>query len=138
MLNNHCHTLGYLADGLKLGRMMQRLHGSVAKLVNDTLDDRRLPFWRTRGNKDYFDGCIRDELQCRRAYRYTLRQSVRHGLVQNWCDYPHTRVWVDMEAGVKRALEIGAFLEGVPYKRYQDEGRGAWIAEATTPEGRDA
>jgi len=33
--------------------------------------------WRSKGNKDYFDGCIRDVLQAERAYRYTLMQSVR-------------------------------------------------------------
>jgi hypothetical protein len=48
-----------------------KLHGSVAKLVNDLLPERRVPFWRDDSGKDYFDGCIRDELQCRRAYRYT-------------------------------------------------------------------
>jgi hypothetical protein len=35
LLDNHYHTLGYLKVGENLGAMMQRLHGSVAKLVND-------------------------------------------------------------------------------------------------------
>ena len=34
------------------------------------------------GNRDYFDGCIRNEKQCRLAYKYTQRQSVRHGIAQ--------------------------------------------------------
>jgi len=34
LLDNHYHTLGYLRIGLNLKVMMQRLHGSVAKLVN--------------------------------------------------------------------------------------------------------
>jgi hypothetical protein len=72
-----------------------------------------------RDNQVSFDGCIRDEKQCRRAYRYTLTQSVRHGLCADWREYRHTRVNVDLEAGVRRALELHAFLEGVPYKRYQ-------------------
>src|SRR5688572_8064628 len=46
---NHYHALGYLKVGENLGPMMQRVHGSVAKLVNDTLPERRLPFWRERG-----------------------------------------------------------------------------------------
>ena len=37
VLDNHCHTLGYLREGAMLSKMMQRLHGSVAKLVNDLL-----------------------------------------------------------------------------------------------------
>jgi hypothetical protein len=101
--------------------MMRKLHGSVAKLVNDLLPPRQVPFRSDRKNRDYFDGCIRDELQCRRAYRYTLTQSVRHGVCADWREYPHTRVRVAVDAGVKRALELGAFMEGVPYQRYERE-----------------
>jgi hypothetical protein len=119
LLDNHYHTLGYLRVGEKLGPMMQRLHGSVAKLVNDLLPERRAPFWSERGHRDYFDGCIRDEKQCRLAYRYTFRQAMRHGIVSDWREYPHTRAQIELERGVKRALELKAFLEGVPYKRYQ-------------------
>ncbi|MEN6449858.1 MAG: hypothetical protein ABFC96_05140 [Thermoguttaceae bacterium] len=116
---NHYHTLGYCKIGQNFGVMMQRIHGSVAKLVNDLLPARRSPFWGQPSGEDYFDGCIRDEKQCRLAYRYTLSQSVRHGLCRDWRDYPHTRVDVELDVGVRRALELHAFLEGVPYKRYQ-------------------
>jgi REP element-mobilizing transposase RayT len=119
LLDNHYHTLGYLRIGSDLPKMMQRLHGSVAKLVNDLLPERRQNFWRDAKGKEYFDGCIRDEKQARLAYRYTLHQAVRHGLARDWRDYPHTRVNVELEPAIKRALERNAFLEGVPYKRYQ-------------------
>lgn len=119
LLDNHYHTLGYLKDGEQLGEMMRKIHGSVAKLVNDTLEGRRLPFWREAGHQDYFDGCIRDVLQCRRAYRYTLTQSRRHGLCADYTKYPHTHVHIDVERGIRRAVELKAFLEEVPYKRYQ-------------------
>lgn len=99
--------------------MMRKLHGSVAKLVNDLLPERRVPFWREAGNRDYFDGCIRDELQCRRAYRYTLTQCVRHRICPDWREYPDTRVNIDVDRAVRRALELKAFMEDVPYKRYQ-------------------
>src|SRR3954463_2860674 len=33
LLDNHYHVLGYLRHGEQLGTMMQKLHGSVAKLV---------------------------------------------------------------------------------------------------------
>lgn len=122
LVDNHYHVLGYCKIGDKLGTMMRKLHGSVAKLVNDLLPERRVPFWREAGHKNYFDGCIRDEKQCRLAYRYTLIQSTRHGLCQDWKQYPHTHVNIELEVGVRRALELGAFLEGVPYKRYQ-QGR---------------
>jgi REP element-mobilizing transposase RayT len=121
LLDNHYHTLGYLRVGENLGPMMQRLHGSVAKLVNDLLEKRQRPFWREAGHRDYFDGCLRDENQCRRAYKYTLIQSVRHGLASNWRDYPHTRVAIEVDRGVKRAHELGAFLEHVKYKRYDQQ-----------------
>ena len=119
LVGNHYHTLGYNRSAANLGPMMQKLHGSVAKLVNDLPPRRAVPFWRKRGCEDYFDGCIRDETQCRRAYRYVLTQSMRHGLCDDWRAYPNTRVNVDLDAGVGRALQLGAFLEGVPYRRYQ-------------------
>src|SRR5688572_25435012 len=103
LLVNHYHTLGYLKYGMNLGPMMQRFHGSVAKLVNDVLEERRPPFWRTKGQNDYFDGCIRNELQCRRAYRYTLTQSVRHRICNDWHDYPETHVNIELDRGVSRA-----------------------------------
>jgi len=118
LLNNHYHTLGYLKLGENLGPIMQRIHGSVARLVNDLLPERRLPFWRGNGRRDYFDGCIRDQAQCCRAYRYTVRQSVRAGLCRDWREYPRTHVAIDLEKGVKRALQLNAFMEGVAYKRY--------------------
>ena len=99
--------------------MIQQLHGSVAKLVNDLLPERRVPFWRSAGNRDYFDGCLRDAKQCRLAFRYTLTQGERHGVVRDYRDYPHTRVQIELERGLKRALELKAFIEGVPYRRYQ-------------------
>ena len=111
--------------------MMQRLHGSVAKLVNDLLPQRRVPFWREAGHRDYFDGCIRNEKQCRLAYKYTLKQAVRHGIVDDLRKYPHTRIAIDLERGLRRALELGAFLEHVPYKRYMN--RAALVAKATSP-----
>jgi hypothetical protein len=98
---------------------MRKLHGSVAKLVNDTLPARYLPFWRDSGNRDYFDGCLRDELQCRRAYRYTLTQSVRHRICADWRSYPHTHVQIDVDRGVKRAIELNAFMQGVKHPRYE-------------------
>jgi hypothetical protein len=119
LMVNHYHVLGYLRVGENLGLMMQRIHGSVAKLVNDTLPQRRAPFWRERGRRDYFDGCLRDELQCRRAFRYTWLQSVRAGLVADPRDYPDTRVYIDLEKGIRRALQLNAFMEGIPYKRYE-------------------
>lgn len=119
LVDNHYHTLGYLREGKHLPDMMRRFHGAVAKLVNDTLDARHLPFWREAWGKQYFDGCIRDELQARRAYRYTMTQSVRHGLARDWTTYTHTRVNVELERAIRRAHELNAFLEDVPYRRYQ-------------------
>lgn len=122
LLNNHYHTLGYLRLGDNLGPMMQRLHGSVAKLVNDTLEahgqPRLKPFWRHSTRHDYFDGAIRDEKQARLAYRYTLKQGERHGLVGRGQLYPHTRVGVALDPAIRRSHVLKAFLVGVAYKRY--------------------
>jgi hypothetical protein len=98
---------------------MRHVHGSVAKLVNDLLPERLTPFWYDTGKQGYFDGCIRDELQHRRAHRYVLLQAVRHGLVLDYRDYPHTIERVKVDIAVKRAYELNAYLEDVPYKRYQ-------------------
>jgi hypothetical protein len=118
LIDNHYHFLGYQKDARQLGQMMQRIHGSVAKLVNDLLPQPHLPFWRNSSGHDYFDGCLRDDLQCRRAYRYTLTQCRRHGLCAECRDYPHTRVRIDVDRGVRRALELGAFMTSVRYPRY--------------------
>jgi REP element-mobilizing transposase RayT len=119
LLDNHYHLLGYLREGKNLGPMMQKLHGSVAKLVNDARGCRLTPFWVDHGHQNYFDGCIRDERQFRRAYRYTLTQCRRHGITDDPKEYPHTHIYLDMDRALKRALELRAFLENVPYKRYQ-------------------
>lgn len=128
LIPNHYHTIGYLKVGANLTPMMQRIHGSVAKLVNDELvrmgsSERRKEFWRDAKGREYFDGCIRDEKQARLAFRYTLTQGVRHGLVKIWEDYSDTRVGVQLERAIIRSKEIGAFLEGVPYKRYLQKRR---------------
>jgi hypothetical protein len=122
LMNNHYHNLGYLRTGNNLPIMMPRFHGSVAKLVNDILEVRLVPFWTDGGKKNYFDGCIRDERQGRRAYRYTRLQCVRRGICDHRADYPNTRVYLDLETAIRRALELNAFLEDVRYPRY-DGGR---------------
>src|SRR5689334_9646528 len=60
LMNNHYHFEGYLRDGEQLGEMMRKLHGSVAWMVMKEIGLKHVPFWRSKGNKDYFDGCIRD------------------------------------------------------------------------------
>lgn len=121
LLDNHYHLLGYCKRGELLGGMIQRLHGSAAKLVNDILPRRRVPFWTQKGpgHADYFDGCIRDEKQCRLAYRYTLTQSTRHRIGGDWRAYPHTRVNVELPRALARAVELNAFMETIPYPRYR-------------------
>jgi hypothetical protein len=119
LMINHYHTIGYQREGEALGEMMRKIHGSVAWLVMKEIKVRHVPFWRTRGHRDYFDGCIRDVLQAMRAYRYTLMQAVRAGIVLDWRDYPHTRMDIEMERVIRRAVELNAFLEDVPYARYE-------------------
>ena len=123
LLDNHYHTVGYLRVGDNLGPFMQRLHGSVAKLVNDQLPERRTPFFRSLDHHDYFDGCLRDVLQAHRTYRYVLNQSVRHGIVTEPRRYPHTRVAIQVDRAVKRAAELDAFLDDLPYARYDQRQR---------------
>jgi REP element-mobilizing transposase RayT len=118
LIDNHYHVLGYCEVGDNLGEMMRKLHGSTAKLVNDLLAERRLPFWHGPGDHDYFDGCLRDEIQLRRTYLYILRQAIRHGICSNWRDYPHTHVWLELEECERLAIERDALMRGVRYKRY--------------------
>jgi hypothetical protein len=134
-MDNHYHQLGYLKIGTNLGEMMRRMHGSVAKLVNDILPMRKVPFWR-EGHDTYFDGRLRDELQFRRTYRYVLLQAVRHGIAHDYRDYPHTRVNVELEVALRRALELNAFLKDVPYRHTKsgDARAGAnSISDLTLP-----
>lgn len=123
VIPNHYHVLGYLEVGENLGEMMRKFHGSVAKLVNDILPERRVPFWRGYRDHDYFGGCLRDEIQLRKAYRYVLIQSVRHGLCSDWREYKHTRVWMELEECVRFAHAKKAYMTGVEYPRYKREGR---------------
>jgi REP element-mobilizing transposase RayT len=118
LLDNHYHTVGYLRIGDNLGPMMQRLHGSIAKLVNDTLPDGRVPFFRSAQHHDYFDGCLRDVVQGIRTCRYVLNQSVRHGITTSARLYPHTIVDVQPAHAIRRAVELNAFTEDLPYARY--------------------
>jgi hypothetical protein len=113
LIDNHYHTEGYLEIGANLGPMMQRLHGSVAKLVNDLLPERITPFWYDSGRQGYFDGCLRNERQGRKTYRYILTQCRRHGICDDSKNYPHTHVNVELEPALKRALELNAFMDGV-------------------------
>ena len=119
LLSNHYHTVGYLKVGTNLGKMMPKLHGSIAKLVNDTLPNRHLPFWRTAGNQDYFDGCLRNETQLRRTYRYVSRQAVRACIATTIGAYPHIRSTISLDEVTRFARERKCFLEEVPYARYQ-------------------
>jgi hypothetical protein len=123
LLDNHYHTLGYLKIGTNLGPMMQKIHGSTAKLVNDVLPERRVPFYRNANHHDYFDGCLRDVLQGKRTYRYILLQAVRHGIVTDYREYPHTVINIECDRAIKRAVQINAFLEELPYARYERRGR---------------
>lgn len=118
LLDNHYHTAGHLLIGENLGEMMRLIHGSAAKRVNDLLPQRIRPFWYDSGKQGYFDGCLRDEVQGRRTYRYVLLQAVRNGIVRDWRDYPHTRVNVELEDAIGRAKAEHAFMEGVVYERY--------------------
>ncbi len=119
LLSNHDHTLGYLKFAKDLPLMMQRIHGSVAKLVNDVLDIRIAPFWIESGKQNYFDGCLRDALQLRRAYHYTWIQCQRHRVCSDPRLYAHTRVYLDIESAVRFAVDHNALLENVPYARYE-------------------
>ncbi|HSI33316.1 MAG TPA: hypothetical protein VK986_06960 [Tepidisphaeraceae bacterium] len=123
LMTNHYHTLGYLRKKENLGPMMQRLHGSVAKLVNDTNEEdgmeRLTPFWGDTKHNDYMDGCIRDELQADRAYRYVLMQAVKARVVKEWREYPNTRVQRERGEAIGWAREHAAFMYGVEYPRYR-------------------
>ena len=123
LMDNHYHFMGYLKIGNNLGPMMQKIHGSTAKLVNDILPERRVPFFRNANHHDYFDGCLRDVLQAERTYRYILIQSVRHKIVSDYRDYPHTRINIEFPRAIKRAVQLNAFLAEVPYERYNRQGR---------------
>jgi hypothetical protein len=120
LMSNHYHTIGYLGQGNNLPELIRRLHGSVAKLVNDLLPERHVPFWtqKSRGHGDYFDGCIRNERQASLAYAYVLNQSIKHRICNDWRRYPDTHVGLEVDASVRTAIECGAFLPGVPYPRY--------------------
>jgi REP element-mobilizing transposase RayT len=123
LMDNHYHGVLYVRNGENVGPFMRHFHGSVAKLVNDVLEregkTRLKPFWYDTGKQAYFDGILRDEKQHRRAHRYVWLQSVRHGIVKDPRNYPHTRENVKIDVAVKRAHQRRAYMEDVSYKRYE-------------------
>ncbi len=125
LLDNHYHALGFLREGEALKTLMQRLHGSVAKLVNDVLESQGKPrltdFWRDQRGHEYFDGCLRDETQFRRTWRYIQIQSHRHGIVRDWRTYPHTRATIAYADALTLAHERKGFMPDIPYKRYENK-----------------
>jgi hypothetical protein len=123
LLNNHYHDLGYNRYGDNLPKMMQRIHGSIAKLVNDLLDVRIVPFWIDSGKQNYLDGCVRDVPQAQRAFRYTYFQCTRHRVCSHPTLYPNTRVNVELNVAIQRADQLAAFLWDVPYERYERHRR---------------
>ena len=58
-------------------------------------------------------------LQLCRTHPYVKLQAVRARIVTDWRDYPHARVNVVVEEAVERPLMRRAFLEEVPYARYE-------------------
>ena len=108
-MDNHYHFEGYLKVGENLGKMMRHLHGSVAKFVNDSLEVRLKPFWYDTGKQGYFDGCIRNERQCVRGYRYIHTQCRRHGICDDPADYSHTRIYIELNRALKRARTQSLF-----------------------------
>jgi REP element-mobilizing transposase RayT len=123
LLDNHYHKIGYVKDASQLGEMMRKIHGSVAKLVNDLLPQRQVPFWGNDQHDDYFDGCIRDVLQLERAYFYTRDQAVRAGIVRNYRDYAHTKIYIERDVAIAKALKLDALMSDVPYQRYEKRRR---------------
>jgi hypothetical protein len=123
LLNTHYHFVGLTSKGEDLREMMRKLHGSVAWLVCKELKIQHKPFWRDDEHNDYFDGCLRDEDQLRRSYRYTHTQAVRAGLVRDPNKYPNTKVYRALEECVRIARERKALMEGVAYARYQKSQR---------------
>ena len=121
LLDNHYHLVGHLTQGDQLGPMMRKLHGSAAKLVNDQLPVRLLPFWYDAGRQSYFDGCLRNETQLQRTYRYVLRQSVRHGITRDPALYAHTQAKLSLENAMSFAKTQRCYLNEVPYARYEPE-----------------
>jgi hypothetical protein len=103
VMNNHYHFEGYLRDGSQLGEMMRKLHGSVAWMVMKEINVHHVPFWRGAGNRD------------------TRDQAVKARLVKDYREYPHTRVYLDRDRAIARAVQLKAFLEDVPYKRYEEK-----------------
>ena len=60
-------------------------------------------------------------MSCRAFARneYTKLQAVRAGIVGDYRNYPHTRIYIPCDRAIQRAAERKAFLEDLPYARYE-------------------
>ena len=119
LLDNRYHFLAHLRKGDNLTPLMRGLHGSVARYINEVTPEEQQvkPLFREKTGKQYFDGAIRTPRQFRRCFRYIERQCIRHGVAADPDAHPHTIIDVPMDRALKRALQINAFLPGVPDPR---------------------
>ena len=115
LIDNHYHVLGHLREGEQLTPLIRGLHSSVARYINQVTPEAEQvkPLFRMQTGKQYFDGAIRSSKQFIRTFRYIERQGIWHKLCQPGEAYAHTRISVERDRAMKRALRIGAFLYGV-------------------------
>jgi hypothetical protein len=62
-------------------------------------------------------------LQALRVFNYTRDQAVKAGIVRHHSQYAHTRVYLDRDRSIARAVELNTFLDDVPYARYERKRR---------------
>ena len=91
LMSNHYHLVVDLrrlgAESKPLHRIMQSLHGQVARKANALLG-RAGTFW----HDESYDHVVRDDVELRRIIEYTLQNPVKAGLVDEWQKWPYSYV----------------------------------------------
>jgi REP element-mobilizing transposase RayT len=100
IMPNHVHTVLRNTEGrnLQLSKDLGVLKGFTARECNRILDRTGRPFWMDEN----FDHWIRHDQKLYDAVTYTAMNPVKAGLINQWSDWPWTRVsqafLPDMEA----------------------------------------
>jgi putative transposase len=85
ILNNHNHFLSKVPKGEEIPRMINALHKTSSHRIMKKLGMQVKPFWY-----QYWDHCIRTEVEYSRTALYILFNPVKHGLVERPEDYIHS------------------------------------------------
>ncbi len=112
ILDNHYHLLGKSGQGNQLSAIFKAIHSHTALIIRAATDCETPVWW------NYWDYCPRNETDYFVRLNYLLSNPVKHGLVENLADYPHSS-FPSLLAEVGREKLVQQFRAYPEYKTVQ-------------------